>query len=104
MLAENELGSMYASGEGVPKDDKKALEWFKKAAEQGYADAEYNLGTRYLFGSATERDFETAAHWFLKAAEQANLSAPDTLGRMSLIATGLPTAEPPPSMRFQLPP
>ena len=31
------LGLMYASGEGVPKDDAEAARWFRLAAEQGYA-------------------------------------------------------------------
>ena len=28
---------MYANGKGVEKDDAKAVEWFRKAAEQGNA-------------------------------------------------------------------
>ena len=35
---------MYASGEGVPEDDKEAVKWYRLAAEQGYAQAQYNLG------------------------------------------------------------
>ena len=34
--AANNIGTMYYSGEGVIQDYSKALEWFKKAAEQGY--------------------------------------------------------------------
>lgn len=30
---------MYEYGEGVPKDRVKAMEWYKKAADQGYANA-----------------------------------------------------------------
>jgi TPR repeat protein len=35
--AQNNLGMMYANGEGVTRDDKQAAFWFRKAAEQGYA-------------------------------------------------------------------
>jgi TPR repeat protein len=35
---------MYLNGKGVPKDDAEAVKWFRKAAEQGYADAQYDLG------------------------------------------------------------
>ena len=31
-------------GQGVPKDEGKAIHWFKKAAEQGDADAQKSLG------------------------------------------------------------
>jgi TPR repeat protein len=34
---------MYANGLGVPQDYNKALYWYKKAAEQGYAPAKANL-------------------------------------------------------------
>jgi hypothetical protein len=35
---------MYSSGVGVPQDDVAALQWFRRAAEQGDANAELNLG------------------------------------------------------------
>jgi len=36
----------------VTKDDAEAVydEWFRKAAEQNYARAQYNLGVRYAKG------------------------------------------------------
>ncbi len=33
------LGSRYAQGRGVPKDDAQAVHWFRQAAKQGYVDA-----------------------------------------------------------------
>jgi hypothetical protein len=33
--AEWSLGGAYGAGEGVPRDDKSALYWLKKAAEEG---------------------------------------------------------------------
>ena len=38
---------MYASGEGVPEDDAEAVRWYRLAADQGHADAQYNLGWMY---------------------------------------------------------
>ncbi len=38
---------MYENGEGVAKDDKQAVYWYRKAADQGYASAQYNLGLMY---------------------------------------------------------
>ena len=38
------LGEKFYYGKGTTQDYKEALKWFKKAAEQGDADAQYNLG------------------------------------------------------------
>ena len=35
--AQNNLGVMYANGEGVPQDDAEAVRWYGLAAEQGHA-------------------------------------------------------------------
>jgi len=33
--AQNNIGVMYEKGLGVPKNNVKALKWYRKAAEQG---------------------------------------------------------------------
>ncbi len=38
--AEFLLGFAYTRGEGLPKDDGKAVEWYLKSAAQGNANAE----------------------------------------------------------------
>ena len=38
------LGVMYSEGRGAPQSDKEAAVWFGKAADQGYADAQYCMG------------------------------------------------------------
>ena len=45
--AQNDLGVMYGNGEGVPQDYKEAVKWYRLAAEQGVAAAQYNLGGMY---------------------------------------------------------
>jgi TPR repeat protein len=40
-------GTMYANGWGVPRDYAEALRWYRKAADQGDANAQGNLGTMY---------------------------------------------------------
>lgn len=42
--AENNIGAQYKLGKGAPVDYIKALEWFHKSAQEGYAGAQYNLG------------------------------------------------------------
>ena len=41
--AQFELGRLYESGLGVPKSHKKAMEYWKLAAEQNHALAQYGL-------------------------------------------------------------
>lgn len=41
------LGHMYFKGQGVPQDDAQAAQWYRRAAEQSHAEAQYNLGTMY---------------------------------------------------------
>ena len=38
------LGVMYGAGRGVPQDDAEALRWYRLAAEEGEALAQFNLG------------------------------------------------------------
>ena len=42
-LAQNNLGSMYANGEGVPENDVEALKWYSLAKAQGNEVAADNL-------------------------------------------------------------
>ena len=60
----------YSSGSGVVKDDAEAVKWFRKAAEQGLADAQLNLGNKYFDGNGVAKDEAEAVKWFRKAAEQ----------------------------------
>jgi hypothetical protein len=46
---------MYDNGEGVLEDDKEAVKWLRKAAEQGDADAQNNLGYVYRMVRSRQR-------------------------------------------------
>ena len=45
--AQFSLGLSYYKGTGVAQDAEQAVEWFRKAAEQGDDVAQYNLGVLY---------------------------------------------------------
>jgi len=47
------LGNMYARGWGVEQVYAKASHWWRKAAEQGNAYAQFNLGDMYFLGSGS---------------------------------------------------
>ena len=48
--SELELGLRYTRGEGAAKDEGQAVKWFRKAAEQNYAEVQYTLGVCYAQG------------------------------------------------------
>ncbi len=62
--AQNNLGWMYASGEGVVEDDAEAAGWYRLAADQGHAGAQLNLGVMYANGEGVLQDNVTAHMWF----------------------------------------
>ncbi|HCN10096.1 MAG TPA: hypothetical protein DIT01_19390, partial [Lentisphaeria bacterium] len=51
----------------VPQDDAEAVKWFRKAAEQGYPQAQYNLGVAYANGEGVPEDDVAAVKWYRKA-------------------------------------
>ena len=79
---QSNLGDKYYYGEGVTKDYAKAVEWFLKAANQGYAYAQYSLGHMYKQGKGVAKDYAKAVEWYRKAAKQGNAHAQYDLGNM----------------------
>ncbi len=59
---------MYGNGQGVPQDDAEAARWYRKAAEQGLAKAQYRLGIMYYKGQGVPQDYVQAHMWFNLAA------------------------------------
>ncbi|XP_013389315.1 uncharacterized protein LOC106165232 [Lingula anatina] len=51
--AQHLVGQRYLYGHGVEKHEGKAMEWFKKAADQGHPHASYNLAVGHLNGLHT---------------------------------------------------
>ena len=63
-------------------DDAEAVKPYRKAAEQGDADAQNNLGVIYSVGGAVPQDYAAAVQWYRKAAEQGHADAQNNLGAM----------------------
>ncbi len=57
----------------------KAVEWYQKAAEQGYAEAQYNLGVCYYNGYGVPKNRAKAVELWKKAAAQGNVRAKQVL-------------------------
>lgn len=52
--AQHQVGQRYLHGKGVEKHHEKAMEWFRKAADQGHPHAAYNLAVGHLKGMKTD--------------------------------------------------
>ena len=72
------------------KDQTEAAKWYRKAAEQGFADAQRNLGDSYYDGEGVPQDYTEAAKWYRKAAEQGDAGAQWWLGSMYEDGEGVP--------------
>ena len=82
---------MYAKGQGVAQDHAQAVEWYQKAAQQGYAHAQTKLGLMYAQGLGVEKDEAQARLWLEKSAAQGHNIASAALGTM--YATGMGTTQ-----------
>ena len=69
--AQNNLGVMYAKGQGLPQNFAQAVVWYRKAADQGDAGAQFNLGGMYEDGQGVPKDYAQAHMWFSLAASRA---------------------------------
>lgn len=70
--AQYRLGKLYLSGEEVPKDVRRAVEYLTASAERGNQYAQYALGKLYLMGRDIPRDEEAARRWLTASAKQGN--------------------------------
>ena len=71
--AQYNLGVIYFTGQGVPRDDTEAAKWFRLAADQGDATAQYNLGALYFSGSGVPQNYGEAAKLYDLAAANTSL-------------------------------
>lgn len=88
--AQNELGNMYSSGEGVPEDYAQAMNWYLKAAEQGDVGAQHNLAGMYARGDGVPADYAQATNWYRKAAEQGDADEQMQLCMSYALGKGVP--------------
>ena len=88
--AQMALAQRYRFGAGVPRDTARAVEWFKKAAEQGNVQGEFSVGFMYAVGEdGFERNTVMAAAWFRRAAENGHPNAQINLGNMYRMGDGV---------------
>jgi len=81
---------MLDHGWGVPENVSEAVKWYRKAAEQGHARAQFNLGVMYDKGTGVPENDSEAIKWYRKAAEQGHALAQADLGFMYANGKGAP--------------
>ena len=91
MAAQESLGMLSESGVGMEQPSPaEALDWYRKAAQQGSLDAATNIALMYADGRGIPRDPAQAVTWFRRAAEGGDGAAQYNLALMFARGTGVP--------------
>ena len=77
---------LYAYQNG---DYKEALRLWKKAADQGDAEAQYSLGTLYDYGQGVQQNYSKAKELYEKACNGGNARACKNIGLLYLNGKGV---------------
>jgi TPR repeat protein len=88
--SQTKTGNLFRKGDGVEKNYVKAVYWYRRAANQGFAGAQNNLAVMYEQGLGVPKNKSEAAKWYRKAAEQHNAYAQHSIGKMYLDGEGVP--------------
>ena len=91
--AQFSLGYMNDTGRDggiMPKDTRKAAEWYEKAALQGHAKAQSALGQAYIKGFGVPKNYVIGVDWLQKAADQGDADAQLELGWLYADSKGIP--------------
>lgn len=67
-LAAVQAGRMAYAGAGTPRDDARALHWFKRASELGNPDGSYHYGYLRTYGYGIDPDPADGVAWYHRAA------------------------------------
>jgi TPR repeat protein len=69
-VAQFNLALLYHSGSGISLDEKKAVEWYRKSAQNGYYKAQEYMAVGYREGwFGLPKDSEKAEYWEKKLEE-----------------------------------
>jgi TPR repeat protein len=88
--AMNNLGALFANGQGVPQDYAKAREWYEKAANKDHTGAMISLGVLYIEGNGVPQDYAKVRAWFEKAADKGDAGGMYGLGALYADGQGVP--------------
>ena len=85
------LGEQYRNGMRMRQYYPKALQWYRRAAEQGHAGAQCRLGEFHYHHPLTldGLDYTKAVEWYRRAAEQGHAEAQGGLAGLYLRGKGV---------------
>ena len=72
-LAQLEVATRFAEGDGVAQDHRLAFAWYERAAMRGLAAAQFRLAAYYERGVGVAIHSERAKIWYRRAAEQGHV-------------------------------
>ncbi len=78
----NDVGMMFANGNGVKRDDNKALEWYLKAEKKGCPCAKFNLAERYRTVKGMPKNLIKARALYKESAQLGSQEAAEMLKRL----------------------
>lgn len=80
--AQLDLARRYFIGDGLSRDRRQAIYWFRAAAARQHPYGHYRLGEAYEFGQGVPPDVKQAAEHYEKAARLNSADAQDALARL----------------------
>ena len=86
--AQFKVGLLFTERRFNTQDYEQAAYWYKQAANQNHALAQFNLGHQYLIGQGVPRNETEAMKWWLKAAQQDHALASFNVGRGYYLGIG----------------
>jgi uncharacterized protein len=91
--AADTAAQLHQKGEAAynHKNYAEAMDWFRKAAELGNADAMSYIGYLYLNALGIPADYAEAMRWYLKSADLGDATAMYQIGYVYENAQGVPT-------------
>ena len=67
--AQNAIADCFYFGQGVPRNYRKAVYWYRQATKQNHPYATESLANCYYRGEGVVQNFEEAMKYFEKAAQ-----------------------------------
>jgi TPR repeat protein len=83
------LGVMLDEGLGVEMDERRAFEWYHRAAKLGHSESMNRLGILYLQGRGVPRNTLSARSWFRLAAANGSLTAFNNIALLYYYGVGV---------------
>jgi uncharacterized protein len=87
--AQYNLGTLYATGNGVPVDEDRAHKWFLAAAKSGNAAAKFEVGKTFETGTGVAPNPAAGLIWIRDSAENGYVPAQVDIGLKYLNGTGV---------------